>query len=608
MRDLRSGVRQSRLRSKQVNDVQPIPAILVTTRTAQPRRGAGRGNGPKAPLQKLPLGEPVKPTVASPRARAAVRGRGCRDMNQNRPGELLGSAVGDPGCMGLDLAMRKVAAIRNEVEADQNAEKVVAFEEEGSTSPLPERVRLGNSPVYKIERKLGKGGFGQVYVGKRVTGGTGRTGPDAFEVALKFEHQKSKGCTYGPPYEWQVYSTLNGCYGLPLVHYMGRQGDYYILAMDVLGPSLWDVWNSSNQMLSEEMVACIAVEAISILEKLHSRGFVHGDIKPENFLLGQPKTPDEKKLYLVDLGLASRWKSASSGRHVDYDQRPDVFRLVVGTPFTNICALRQLPYLMGATVLLFDRGTVRYASVHAHLGRTGSRRDDLESLAYTLIFLLRGKLPWQGFTGENKGFLVCKQKMATSPQMLCRLCSLPFQQYIDMVTNMKFDEEPNYSKLISLFDNSVGPIASLRPIRTDGAVKVGQKRGRLVVELEDNGQPRKKSRLGEPDTQWISVYNSRSSMKQRYHYNVTDLRVCQHVEKGMGDGLYINCVASCSNLWAIIMDAGTGFTSQVYELSPTFLRKEWIMEQWDKNYYISSVAGACNGSAFVVMSKGKWSF
>lgn len=56
------------------------------------------------------------------------------------------------------------------------------------------------------------------------------------------------------------------------------------------------------------------------------------------------------------------------GTHVEYDQRPDVFR-----------------------------GTVRYASVHAHLGRTASRRDDLESLAYTLLFLLKGRLPWQGY-------------------------------------------------------------------------------------------------------------------------------------------------------------------------------------------------------------------
>ncbi|RVW47566.1 Casein kinase 1-like protein HD16 [Vitis vinifera] len=180
--------------------------------------------------------------------------------------------------------------------------------------------------MYKLDRKLGKGGFGQVYVGRRVTGGTGRTGPDAFEVALKLEHRNGKGCSYGPPYEWQVYSTLNGCYGLPLVHYKGRQGDYYILVMDMLGPSLWDVWNSNSQMLSEEMVSCIAVEAISILEQLHLRGFVHGDVKPENFLLGLPGSPNEKKLYLIDLGLASRWREASSGHHVDYDQKPDVFR------------------------------------------------------------------------------------------------------------------------------------------------------------------------------------------------------------------------------------------------------------------------------------------
>ncbi|KAH7560422.1 hypothetical protein JRO89_XS10G0013700 [Xanthoceras sorbifolium] len=471
-----------------------------------------------------------------------------------------------------------------------SANKAVGQEEEGNTAPFPERsvgagksvaielvvgvitVQVGGSPLYKIERKLGKGGFGQVFVGRRVHGGTERTsGPGAMEVALKFEHRNSKGCNYGPPYEWQVYNTLGGSHGVPRVHYKGKQGDYYVMVMDMLGPSLWDVWNSSGQAMSTEMVACIAVESLSILEKMHSRGYVHGDVKPENFLLGQPSTSQDKKLFLVDL--ATKWRDSTSGMHVEYDQRPDMFR-----------------------------GTVRYASVHAHLGRTASRRDDLESLAYTLIFLHRGRLPWQGYQGDNKSFLVCKKKMATSPEMLCCFCPPPLKQFLEIVVNMKFDEEPNYSKLISLFEGLLGPNPAIRPINTDGAQKiiyqVGQKRGRLNVEEEDDGQPRKKVRLGVPATQWISVYNA------RYHYNVADARLAQHIERGMADGLLISSVASCSNLWALIMDAGTGFTSQVYELSPFFLHKEWIMEQWEKNFYISSIAGANNGSSLVVMSKG----
>ncbi|PPD89247.1 hypothetical protein GOBAR_DD13809 [Gossypium barbadense] len=227
----------------------------------------------------------------------------------------------------------------------------------GNTAHFPERVQVGGSPMYRIERKLGKGGLGQVFVGRRVSGGNERaTGSAAMEVALKFEHRNNKGCSYGPPYEWQVYNVLGGSHGVPKVHYKGKQGDYYVMVIDILGPSLWDVWNSSGQTMSAEMVACIAVESLSILEKMHSKGYVHGDVKPENFLLGQPSTPQEKKLFLVDLGLATKWKDSSSGLHVDYDQRPDMFR-----------------------------GTVRYASVHAHLGRTASRRDDLDLLEQKLI-------------------------------------------------------------------------------------------------------------------------------------------------------------------------------------------------------------------------------
>ncbi|KAG6739418.1 hypothetical protein POTOM_057014 [Populus tomentosa] len=497
----------------------------------------------------------------------------------------------------------------------RSADKGPGADDEGSTAPLPEKVQVGGSPMYKIERKLGKGGFGQVYVGRRI-GPTNfaneRGGPGALEVALKFEHRSSKGwraCILGVMTLFISSVCTVHLEAVMVCHELITKGGK---VMDMLGPSLWDVWNNNSHTMSIEMVACIAIEAISILEKMHSRGYVHGDVKPENFLLGPPGTSEEKKLFLVDLGLgkllnlpvnvapetffrddgclmfipvvacfltATRWRDSSTGLHVEYDQRPDVFR-----------------------------GTVRYASVHAHLGRTGSRRDDLESLAYTLIFLLRGRLPWQGYQGENKGFLVCKKKMATSPETLCSFCPQPFRQFVEYVVNLKFDEEPNYAKYISLFDGIVGPNPDIRPINTDGAQKliyqVGHKRGRLTMEEEEDEQPKKKVRMGMPATQWISVYNARRPMKQRYHYNVADVRLSQHIEKGNEDGLFISSVASCTNLWALIMDAGTNFSAQVYEVSPHFLHKEWIMEQWEKNYYISAIAGANNGSSLVVMSKG----
>ncbi|KAJ8643243.1 hypothetical protein MRB53_004991 [Persea americana] len=563
MRELRSGARRGRAQQQQQ---QPIAVVEGQGVAANTRRRRTPKNNRQAAQE---------PAAAAVDENIAVRDCGpTRSLEAKEEARLL-EGVGDFGGERKELVEEK--KMEDQDSGGKSADKVAAGEDEGSTTPIPEKVQVGGSPVYRIERKLGKGGFGQVYVGRRIPPPAlaDRTGPGAAEMALKFEHRSSKGCNYGPPYEWQVYNTLGGSHGVPRVHYKGRQGDYYVMVMDMLGPSLWDVWNNNSHSMSIEMVACIAIEAISILEKMHSRGYVHGDVKPENFLLGPPGTPEEKKLFLVDLGLATRWRDSSSGQHVEYDQRPDVFR-----------------------------GTVRYASVHAHLGRTGSRRDDLESLAYTLIFLLRGRLPWQGYQGENKGFLVCKKKMATSPETLSCFCPQPFRQFIEYVVNLKFDEMPNYAKYISLFDGIVGPNPDIRPINTDGAQKVGHKRGRLTMDDDDDEQPKKKVRMGMPATQWISVYNARRPMKQRYHYNVADVRLLQHIEKGNEDGLYISSVASCTNLWALIMDAGTGFTDQVHELSTHFLHKEWIMEQWEKNYYISAIAGANNGSSLVVMSKG----
>lgn len=477
--------------------------------------------------------------------------------------------------------------------------------DEDSGAPVPDKAQVGGSPLYQVGERLGKGGFGQVYVGKRTGTSAGSrtdtTGSMAQEVALKFEHRSSKGCNYGPPYEWSVYNQIHGAiHGIPKVHYKGRQGEYYIMVMDLLGPSLWDKWNAAGQMMPQEMVACVAIEALSILENMHAKGYVHGDIKPENFLLGPVGSPNENKLYLVDLGLATRWRDAQChSQHVEYNQQPDVFR-----------------------------GTVRYASVHAHLGRTGSRRDDLESLAYTLMFLLKSRLPWQGYQGENKGYLVCKKKMATSAESLCRYSPPAFRQYMETVINMKFDEEPKYAYLASLFSKHSGhPGLEISLDLSENAhalvgretsakagfelsqkakdlVKVGQKRSRENADEEEEFRAKKKVRQGTPATQWITVYNAHRPMKQRYHYNVAKNRIAQHVDKGNEDSLFISSVACSLELWALIMDAGTGYTAQVWELSDQFLPKDWIVEQWEEGYYISCLAGSATGASLVVMSKG----
>jgi len=450
--------------------------------------------------------------------------------------------------------------------------------------PVPSRVRVGMSPEYLVQKRLGKGGFGQVYLGKRATparGKAAREGKALNEVALKFEHKNSKGCVHGPPYEWQVYKALNTCYGIPKVHNFGQVGDFFVMVMDILGPSLWDVWNEKNNRLSESFVASIAIEAIAILAGLHQKGYVHGDVKPENFLVGPTSEAGKsRKLYLVDLGLAMRWRQYQN-KHIEYDQRPDDFR-----------------------------GTIRYASVHAHLGRTASRRDDMESLAYTLMFLLKGSLPWQGYQGEQKGFWVCKKKMQTSAEALCRYASAPFCMFTEAVLALKFDEEPRYAAYINL----LAPIAQMSDdLDISGALALVQAQPQQP--LHDPEGPRKKTRLGWPAQQWITVYNKQKPMKQRYHYNVASDRLMVHVQKGYDDGLFISTAACCTDLkapWAVIMDAGTGFHEQVFQLSPReFLPKQWIMARWEEGFYITAVAGM--GSPFVadqppgalvVMSKG----
>ncbi|KAI5401993.1 casein kinase 1-like protein HD16 [Lathyrus oleraceus] len=152
------------------------------------------------------------------------------------------------------------------------------------------------------------------------------------------------------------------------------------------------------------------------------------------------------------------------------------------------------------------------------------------------------------------------------------------------------DQEPSCSNLISQFDDFF----------IDDSKKVGEKRGRVKADANVDKLPKEIR----PPSQWFSVYNARKPMKQRYHYNLNDEILLQHFEKGISDKLRISCVSCCSNLWAIIMDAETDYTDQICKLSPLFLPKKWILEQWNKNFFITSFAGSETRNSLLVMSKG----
>ncbi|GMJ09061.1 casein kinase I-like 6 [Hibiscus trionum] len=266
---------------------------------------------------------------------------------------------------------------------------------------------------FKLGRKIGSGSFGELYLGVNVQTGE--------EVAAKLESVKTRHPQLR--YESKLYTLLQGGSGIPHLRWFGVEADYNVMVIDLLGPSLEDLFNYCSRKLSLKTVLMLANQLINRVEYMHSRGILHRDIKPDNFLMGLGRKANQ--VYIIDYGLAKKYIEANK-KHIPYREKKNL------------------------------TGTARYASVNTHLGIEQSRRDDLESLGYVLMYFLRGSLPWQGIkagTKKQKYDKISEKKVSTPIEVLCESYPSEFVSYFQYCRSLRFDVKPDYSYLKRLFQD-----------------------------------------------------------------------------------------------------------------------------------------------------------
>ena len=191
-----------------------------------------------------------------------------------------------------------------------------------------------------------------------------------------------------------------------------------ILVMQEVGASVSKIFSSHNKTFSADHIVSVGMQMLDCLEAVHDMGVLHRDVKPENFCVG---TGDgQHRLYLLDFGLSKCFLKRDTGEHI--------------------------PHVTGKSLT----GTPRYASVRCHEGHEQSRRDDLESAIYVILYLSLGRLPWQGLK-RHKG------KERDDPILPVKRATVEFPSlhpnFSKMLAHVRrdigFDARPDYSRLRS---------------------------------------------------------------------------------------------------------------------------------------------------------------
>jgi len=277
----------------------------------------------------------------------------------------------------------------------------------------------------KTDQLIGKGGYSSVYVCKKKGADSNKN------YAIKISEEIRNPAKNHLLIEYKILKHLIGGIGIPKVYSYGVDNDNIYLVQQLLGNNLTQEMKKNKNKFSKKTFINIALQMISRIEFIHTFGFIHCDIKPDNFVLdlsskddnkSKDKEKDNPVVYLIDYGLAEPYINLKTKKH------------------------KQLKEKQGL------KGTIEFCSINSHMGLSLSRRDDLESLAYCLIFMYLGKLPWssRGSNGKSRENVLNSKIEFCSIGKDLNIIHKNFGKILDYVTKLQFEERPNYKYLKDL--------------------------------------------------------------------------------------------------------------------------------------------------------------